>query len=104
MAWGHVATPDEAKAWLMQGVVDSEGFMAKTRHGLVVTVPGRGGNQRIQMRDRPEPTLYDVETLLVAGRAYLSGESLTGDMRRRIAAVVRGCEDLLSKPDQTGTD
>ena len=103
-AWGHLTTPDEPKARLMQGVVESEEFTAKTCHGLVGIVPGRDGNRRFQMMDRPDPAFYDVETLCAAGRAHLRSESITDDMRHRIAAVVSGCEDLLSNADQPGTD
>ena len=103
-AWSHLATPEEPKNWLMQGVVQSEDFMAKTCYGLVGVGPDRDGNRWFEMSDRPDPMLYDVETLLVAGRAHLSSELLTDDIRRRITAVVRGCENLLNKPDKGGND
>ena len=94
-AWGHLSSPDEPKSWLMEGVVQSEEFMAKACLGLVATSADGKGNAQFKMMENPDPAFADVETLLAAGRAHLSSESVADEERDRIAAVVRGCESLL---------
>ena len=99
-AWSHLTNSDKPKQWLMQGALESDEFMARTCLGLVVT---RGGHL-FEMMESPSSEFYDVETLLVAGRMHQGSETLTDDQRNRIAAVVMGCENLISEQDKSGTD
>ncbi|MDD9962054.1 MAG: P-loop NTPase fold protein [Gammaproteobacteria bacterium] len=103
-AWGHLVNSEEPRSWLMQGVVQSDKFMAKACHGLVGTHWGGTGKHRFEMMEQPDSEFYDIETLRAAGRAHQNSETLTDDERYRIAAVTRGCEKLLTNNDRHGTN
>ena len=101
-AWGHLATPDEPKSWLMEGVVRSDEFMAKTCLALVRDIVGGRGRHRFEAKEFIDPKFYDIETLLAAGRAHQSSDALDDDNRNRISAVVLGCESQLANKNPSG--
>ncbi|WP_287184340.1 P-loop NTPase fold protein [Mesorhizobium sp.] len=92
-AWGHLKGPEEPKAWLAAGMIESAEFMAKAGRGLVSYSVGTA-ERRYTMRDRPEPEFYDLQTLVDAGRKHLSETELTRDQRNLLTEIVRGSLQL----------
>ena len=81
-SWGHLSTPDAAKAWLNEGITNSSEFMVKACIGLVSHSIGTV-ERNYTMRDHPDPEFYDLGVLLAAGKKHLEGASLTIDQRNR---------------------
>ena len=101
-AWGHLASPDEPKSWLMEGVVRSGEFMAKTCLALVIDIVGGMGRHKFEAKDFIDPKLYDIETLLAAARAHQNSDALDDDSRYRIGAVALGCESQIANKNPSG--
>lgn len=93
-SWAHMAGPEAAKAWLVDGMLESAEFMAKTGRGLVSHSIG-AAERRYTMRDRPEPEFYDLPTLVEAGQRHLTSAELNRDQRNLLAEIVRGAQELI---------
>ena len=94
-AWGHLETAEEPKTWLMNGVLESGTFLAKTCFGLVGTSTDVGGGRMFEMMREPDPEFYSVETLRDACAVHQNGAALGGEQQDMIAAVARGCQNIL---------
>jgi hypothetical protein len=49
----------------------------------------------MKMTERPDPDLYDLETILHAARKHLNGNELTEDARNRVGVVAEKAERQL---------
>lgn len=99
-AWAHLGNPDEAKAWISQGMMRSPEFMVKVGQGLLTYSVGSRVRQ-YHMREVPDLAIYDLEVILTAGKKHLAHAALDEDARNVISELVRGVEQILSQPSDS---
>lgn len=93
-SWIQLSNGVQAKSWLNDGISLDGKFMAKACIGILAYRVGNNG-RHYSMREQPDPALYELENLIVAGGKHLEKSNLTEDERRRITATVDGVKKFL---------
>jgi hypothetical protein len=94
-SWKYLRGPNEPKAWLSAGMVESAEFLATTTMSLVSYSLSRR-DRAYSMRTRPDATLYDLEVLRSACRKHLAGTELNADQRNRVSVVADAVDRILA--------
>ena len=95
-AWAHLDAAEKAKHWLVQGMSDSAEVMVKIGRGLVGYTVG-SNPRKYNMSELPDPDLYDLSTIVSAGKKHLANFEISGDQRNLISELVRGAEAFVGR-------
>jgi hypothetical protein len=95
LAWKYLGGAPEVAAWLKKGMSESADFMSRVTESFVGYTVG-SEPRHYEMTGRPDPDLFDLETILDAARKHLKGNELTDDARNRIGVVEKNVERQLA--------
>jgi hypothetical protein len=93
-AWKYLGCASEVRAWLNKSMSESADFMSGVTESFVSYTVG-SEPRHYKMTERPDPELYDLETVLDAAQKHLRGNELTEDARNRIGVVAEKVERQL---------